>query len=583
VGGHLRAFRRPFALLAQHPGKVLLGFLSVICFGLLHLYMVRLVGDTVDLLGTNATDRAGTLESRIWLLIAVVTLGAVFRYLARQLLIKASREVEARLKSQLMVHIGRLPLAWYERMRTGDLLSRLTQDVELVRFVVGPALLYGGQSLVVVPVGIYLMSTLSTSVTMALCGVFAGLLIAMMVLLPRMHRYSARVQEDIADISQQCQEAFSGIGVLLSFARQRSQAAALDRRNQKYLDDNMAMARFRALFHVFIHACTDLVILAVLVLGAIEVINGRMSVGGLLQFVIYIGIVLWPLLAIAIVLGVFHRARAAADRIEEVFAEPTEPAGGKQLELRGRIEVRDLTFRYQDQERPALSGVTFTLEPGQVLGLVGPVGSGKSTLLALLMRLYEPPRATIFIDDHDILDLDPKTLRHTIALAPQEPFLFSDTIEHNVSFGGVGDTDLDLEAAITASALDQDLEDFAEGLETIVGERGVTLSGGQKQRISLARALASDRQTLVLDDTLSAVDHQTEARILERLNKVQEHRTLLVATHRLSAVRHADLILVLRDGEVVERGTHDQLLTANGLYANAFRLQQEAEALGGDA
>lgn len=567
------------ALLARHPGKVLLGFVSVVCFSLLHLWMVRLVGDAVDLLGG---DTAPDLPSRIWLLIAVVTLGAIFRYLARQLLVKASREVEADLKSRLMAHIARLPLAWYQRMRTGDLLSRLTQDVELVRFVMGPALLYGGQSLIVVPVGIYMMSALNVPVTLALCGVFAALLIAMLVLLPRMHRYSKLVQEDIADISQQCQEAFSGINVLLSFARQRSQAGALDMRNRKYVGDNMAMARFRALFHVFIHACTDLVVLAVLVLGAIEVINGRMTVGGLLQFVIYIGIVLWPLLAIAIVLGVFHRARAAADRIEEVFGEPPEPSGGKQLQLRGQIEVRDLTFKYPGQERPALCAVSFKLEPGQVLGLVGPVGSGKSTVLALLMRLYEPPPDTIFIDGHDILDLDPRTLRHTIALAPQEPFLFSDTIQHNVSFGGTGTSDLGLETAISASALDQNLQDFTEGLETIVGERGVTLSGGQKQRISLARALAADRQTLVLDDTLSAVDHQTEARILERLNKVQEHRTLLVATHRLSAVRHADLILVLRSGEVIERGTHDELVARNGLYANAFRLQREAGVLGGD-
>jgi len=576
---HLRAFRRPFALLREHRAKVALGLSSVLGFGLLHLWMVRLVGDTVDLLGG---EEAPALAPRFWLLVCVVTLGAVFRYLARQLLIKASREVEADLKSHLMAHIGRLPLAWYQRMRTGDLLSRLTQDVELVRFVVGPALLYGGQSLVVVPVGIYMMSTLNVPLTLVLCGVFAVLLIAMMVLLPRMHRFSTLVQEDIAEISQQCQEAFSGIGVLLSFARQRSWAVALDRRNQKYVADNMAMARFRALFHVFIHACTDLVVLGILVLGALEVIAGRMTVGGLLQFVIYIGIVLWPLLAIAIVLGVFHRARAAADRIEEVFAEAPEPSGGKQLQLRGRIDVRDLTFRYSGQDRPALSGVTFTVEPGQVLGLVGPVGAGKSTLLALLMRLYEPPANTIFIDGHDILDLDPRTLRHTIALAPQEPFLFSDTIQHNVSFGGAGTSAMDLETAISASALDQDLQDFTEGLETIVGERGVTLSGGQKQRISLARALAADRQTLVLDDTLSAVDHQTEARILERLNQVQEHRTLLVATHRLSAVRRAHLILVLRDGEVVERGTHEQLLARNGLYAAAFRLQQEAHALGGD-
>ena len=291
----------------------------------------------------------------------------------------------------------------------------------------------------------------------------------------------------------------------------------------------------------------------------------------------------------------YHRSVAAADRVEEIFALVPEPSGGQAPRLRGGVVVRDLTFRFDEQEQPALEHVSFALEPGQKLGIVGPVGSGKSTLLALLVRLYDPPRGTIFVDGVDVLDLEPRVLREAFAFAPQDPFLFSDTIRGNVTFGlpsGASgdlpsDADIDadvavaaaVERAVHASALDQDVERFEGGLEAIVGERGITLSGGQKQRVSLARALAANRATLVLDDTLSAVDYATEAKILQRLAQARHGRSMLVATHRLMVVEDADLILVLRRGRVVESGTHDELLARGGLYAAAWALQVEERAI----
>jgi ABC-type multidrug transport system fused ATPase/permease subunit len=286
------------------------------------------------------------------------------------------------------------------------------------------------------------------------------------------------------------------------------------------------------------------------------------------------------------ILATFHRAVAAAERIEEVFETPPEPAGGARPDLRGQVSVQDLTFRYPGQDHPALAGVSFALEPGAKLGLVGPVGSGKSTLLALLLRLYDPPPGSVRVDGHDVLDLDPAVLRATFALAPQDPFLFSDTIAGNVRFGvgaaeaGSGDG-LEVHAAVEVSALDRDLEQIQGGLEAVVGERGITLSGGQKQRVSLARALAANRAALVLDDTLSAVDYSTETTILERLRRARRGRTMIVASHRLTAVEDSDLILVLDQGSVVERGTHAELVRRGGWYADMWRRQQEHQALEG--
>jgi ATP-binding cassette, subfamily B, multidrug efflux pump len=324
-----------------------------------------------------------------------------------------------------------------------------------------------------------------------------------------------------------------------------------------------------------------------------EVIAGRLSTGSLFQFLILMGFLVWPLIATGWILGTVHRARSAADRIEEVLATVPETAAGTSLDLRGALAVRDLTFAYPGEQTPALQSLSFDLAPGQKLGLVGTVGSGKSTLLHLILRLYDPPRGTIFVDGHDVLDLELASLRRLYAFAPQEPFLFSDTVSDNVRFGlpaaplnksSTPESDREaVFAAVRSSALEQDVESLADGLETIVGERGVTLSGGQKQRVALARALVADRPAVMLDDTLSAVDHQTEARILYRLKEPGAERTLIIASHRLSAIADADLILVLRDGVVIESGDHAELVRRNGHYANAWRLQREERALGGDS
>ncbi|GAB4159772.1 MAG: ABC transporter ATP-binding protein [Planctomycetota bacterium] len=582
-----RRFGLPFALLLRHRLAVLLGLGCIPIHTAASLAIPHWFGSALDVLArtdaSDGTDRKSALFAccAVIMLLAFVEVGA--RYVSRKKLIDASREVERDLKARILAHMSRLPIAWFDRSRTGDLVSRLTQDVEMVRFVVGPMILHGLTALTILPGGVYLMARENLPVTLACGSVFLLLFVLLRALVPRLARWSRASQEAIGDLSQRAQEDFAGISVLHQYAATERERAALARSNRRYLLANLRLVRLRQGIHAATHASTGLVTLGVLVVGGIEVVDGALSLGGLLEFVIYLGMMLFPLQVLGWTLSALPRAVASADRIAEVFDAEQEPTGGSTPTLRGELQVRDLTFRYEGQTRPALRGVSFRLPAGSKLGLVGPVGSGKSTLLALCLRLYDPPRGTVFVDGHDVLDIDPAALRATFAFAPQEPFLFSDTIAANVAFAMDGLSAADLETAVAAAALDQDLAQFASGLDTMVGERGVTLSGGQKQRVSLARAMASNRAALILDDTLSAVDPETERRILEGLRRHRRGRTMLLATHRLAAVADADLILVLESGSVVERGRHDDLMAAGRGYAEAFRRQAEASALeGGD-
>ncbi len=576
-------------MLRPYRREVVLGAVCPPLVGLLSLQVTAWIGGALDALGRlgegGTFDPAGTC-------LALVAAGvgiAVLRFFARHLLIQTSRHFEADLKRDLVAHLQRLPLPYFDKAGTGDLISRLTQDVELVRFMVGPAVLYGASAIVVIPGAAWLMASLSPMLAGSILVAFLAMFLSARRIMPRIQAASTQVQEAIGAISDRSMEAFAGIRVLMTFARARAENRRLDDLSQHYLERNIALTRLRALYNLLIHVATDVVTLAVLVVGGLEVLGGRLSTGQLFQFLLLLGLLTWPLIAIGWIMVTFPRAKAALLRIEEVFAQPLEPgAAGPDpatlLPLRGDLEVRGLTFRHASRERDALVDVSFSLRAGEKLGLVGAVGSGKSTLLALLLRLYEPPRGTIFLDGRDVLDLDARQVRRAFAVAPQDPFLFSDTIDANIRFGAPAAIELDeRDAAVTTAALDQDLPELRDGIDTIVGERGVTLSGGQKQRVSLARALASDRSVLVLDDTLSAVDHATERRILSQLETARGGRTALVATHRLSAVADADLILVLDDGRVAQRGAHHALVAQPGQYRRFHRLQAAAEALEGEA
>lgn len=574
-----RAFGRPTALLARHWRRVAIGCALVPAHAAVMLWMPRLLGDALDAMAAGGDPAALAATCKLLLVLAVAE--AATRYVSRQTLVDASRYVERDLKDALVAHLQRLPMPWYDRARTGDVTSRLTQDVELVRFVMGPLLLHGGSALCLLPAGLWLMLGMDVPVTLASLGGFAVLFLTMRLLVPKLHGWSKKSQEAIAEVSQRAQEDFAGIRVVQQFGLVARERAAMATRNRRYLLANLRQTRLRALMHALTHSTSGMVMLGVLAVGGWQVIEGAITVGQLFQFTGYLGLMTFPLEILGWTVATLPRAYAAGIRIAELFEEQPEPDAGDDAALRGDLRADGLTFTYPGANQPALADVSFALPAGGKLGLVGGVGSGKSTLLALLLRYYDAPRGTLQVDGRDVLDLRPSALRRLFAYAPQEPFLFSDTVAANVAFARDGASAAEIDAAVAAAALDQDLPALKDGLATVVGERGVTLSGGQKQRVALARALLSDRPALLLDDTLSAVDPTTEARILRGLAARRGGRTMVIATHRLSVVADADLILVLDRGRVVERGTHRELLAHGGRYAAAWRLQTEAEALGG--
>ncbi len=523
----------------------------------------------------------------LWALLALLfaALGGLGAFLKRYLLMRVSRRMETDLRRDLFRHIQRLPLSYFDRTRTGDLMSRATADIEAARMAVGPASMYLGDSLTrfafTLPVMIAVNPLLTAYALLPLAGICAGLV----YFAPRIHRRSRVVQDLLAAISARAQESFAGSRVVKTFAMEEREQRTMDDLGSRYVRANLDLARVRGLTVAWIAAMGSAGWALLIHVGGRQYMAGTFDIGGLLLFSTYLSMLTWPMMAIGWVLSLVQRGAAGVDRLAEVFAAaPEADAGGAAPAIGGALSIRGLRFGYGDRE--VLSGIDVEIPAGATVGIVGPTGSGKSTLVSLLARLYDPPRGSVLLDGRDVLDLPLGALRAAIAFVPQEAFLFSATIRENIGFGRDGAEEQALVQAVADASLAADLAEFPDGLDTIVGERGITLSGGQKQRAALARALVADAPVLVLDDALSAVDAETETRILESLRRVRRGRTVLIVAHRVSAVRDSDLILHLDGGRVTERGTHAALVARGGAYARMARLQEieaEIEAMAPEA
>ncbi|MDA1093363.1 MAG: ABC transporter ATP-binding protein [Acidobacteria bacterium] len=553
----------------------------------------------IDDLSADVT--AAKLGRYAWALVGLALVGGVFRFLMRRIIVGVSRSIEYELRNLFFDHVQRLPLAYFHANRTGDLMSRATNDLNAVRMMVGPAVMYMGNTGIVFVVSVIFMLSIDPGLTLAALLPLPLVSVAVKRFGSAIYRQSEKIQAQLATLSAVVQESLAGVRVVRAYGREAVETERFRRENQEYLERNAAVIRLQALFYPSLAFILGLAGLLVLWLGARHVIDGRITVGQFVQFNAYLVMLSWPMIAFGFVTNLFQRGMSAWQRMVDVLdAAPAvaEPDAGPRAcgvsvsEITGRLELRNLSFAYNGH--PVLEGISATVEAGQTLALVGPTGSGKSTLVSLLPRLFDPPRGTVFIDGTDILDLPTSTLRRVVGVAPQDPFLFSRTVAENVQFGVDGsdgpdatdDPDADGQAAVVNQAmaiarLDKDLAAFPQGADTRVGERGVTLSGGQKQRTALARAIAADPRILVLDDVLSAVDAFTEDEILRGLRDTTRRRTSVIVSHRISTVRHADLILVLEAGRVVERGTHDALVSQGGHYAGLHRKQLLELALEG--
>ncbi|MEA2336261.1 MAG: ATP-binding cassette, subfamily multidrug efflux pump [Thermoanaerobaculia bacterium] len=573
--------RRLLGYFARHKKALTLGGLCVAASAAFSLLKPLIVGSAVNELAKAVTR--GALIRYGLLLVGAAAMEGFFLFLQRRILIGESRRIEYEMRNDFYGHLQSLPVSYYQEQRTGDLLSRATNDLSSVRMLIGPAVMHALSSLIVV-IGAFVMM-LRINREMSLLSLTSVPVIVWMVQYfgQRIHVKYKSVQDYFGDISARVQENLAGVRVVRAFGREREETETFSRMNREYVGRNRTVIKLTAMFYPGLHAMIGLLFGLIFFLGSREMIRGTLSIGSFIAFQLYLGRMVWPLIALGWVTNLFQRGMASMVRLHEVWSiEPDVRAdSGEPLDapIHGDIAIRDLTFTYPGATRPTLRDIDLHVSAGETVGIVGRTGSGKSTLLALITRTFEPPPGTIFVDGHPIESFPPSQLRQSIGAVPQETFLFSESIAENIRFGRRDASEEKVDESAKLAGLSGDVAAFPQGLETLIGERGITLSGGQKQRTAIARALVRDPAILILDDALSAVDTNTEEQILRALRQIRKGRTALIVSHRVSSVKDADTIIVIDDGRIVEQGTHDALLARRGYYADLYRRQTLEEEI----
>ena len=513
-------------------------------------------------------------------ILVLALLRGFFTYLTRQTIIVVSRLIEYDLKNEVYAHYQSLPMSFYRRHNTGDLMARISEDVSQVRMYLGPAIMYGLNLFTLFLILIPYMFSVNARLTLYTLIPLPLLSISIYYVNNIINRKSIEIQRSLSALSTFVQEAFSGIRVLKAFVRESDSARTFKQESDDYKDKSISLARVNALFIPLIMALVGLSSVITVFIGGGEVISGAISAGVIAEFIIYVNMLTWPVASLGWITSIVQRAAASQKRINEFLKTNTDivSEAGLQREIQGDIELKNVTFVYPDSGIQALRNVSFSVDAGQSIAIVGTTGSGKSTIANVIPRMYDVAEGEVLIDGTDIRQYDLASLRSQIGYVPQDVFLFSDTIFNNVAFGFAEEPDpQQVERAADIADLTATIQDFPDGFATRVGERGVTLSGGQKQRVSIARAIARDPRILILDDSLSAVDTKTENTILNSLKEIMQERTTVIISHRVSSAKLADKILVLDDGVIVEQGTNESLLAQGGVYKELYDKQLQTE------
>ena len=520
------------------------------------------------------------------LIFGVALLGGILRFLQRHTIQGVARQMEFHLRADFFLHLQKLSAAYYDNVRTGDLMTRATSDLNAIRMVLSSAVMYTADAIVFFGLALTIMLRIDTTLTLVALLPYPILAILIRYLGKRLHIRYERIQEAFSTLNTKVQENLSGVRVVKAYTLEANEIEHFQALNREFVDRNHEQIRLMTFFFPLFRFLPGIGIVVLLLMGGLHVINGEMSLGDFVAFNAYLMMLIRPMITLGFIVNTFERGAASMGRLQAILNEKPEIFDGEQVkhgirDIEGDIEFRDLNFAYPDGT-PVLKGINLKIERGKTLAIVGGTGSGKSTLVNLIPRIRQAERGTVFVDGVDIQDIPLKVLRSNIGVVEQEPFLFSDYLQNNIAYGlETPDEEEIKDAAHTADLLEQ-IEEFPDGLETFLGERGMTISGGQRQRTALARAIIIKPKILILDDAFANVDTQTEDTILSRLAEIMKGRTTILISHRISTVKDADHIIVLDEGSVIETGTHEQLLEHNGIYAGIYEtqlLQKELEEL----
>lgn len=575
---------KPYLL--EHRGKILIGLLSLIVTDVLQLIIPRVIKRAVDDLTALEADTRQLLYYALCMVGIALFIG-IFRYIWRRCLLGTSRRVEEGLRNHLFSHLQQLSAAYFDKAKTGDLMAHATNDIQQIRMAVGMGLVALNDAIVLGLAAIAFMAYINLKLTAFVLIPMPLIVISTRFFSRKMHNRYQEVQAAFSVLTEVIRERFAGIRIIKAHHRKAQEAKRIDEVSSAYVRKNIRLVKIIGAFFPIMLLFSNLSLAIVLYLGGRQTILQVLTPGDFVAFISYLGLLTWPMMALGWVTNLIQRGRASLDRISRILDTAPHiqdrPDARSLAGFDGRIQFKDVSFSYEtDDGLPgikALDRVSLCVEAGQVLGIVGPPGSGKSSLVGLIPRLYDPQSGQVAIDGQDIRMLKVADLRSNIALIPQEPFLFAGSIRDNITFGNHHISENQLGEAVQAASLADTINRFPKRFDTIVGEKGIILSGGQKQRIALARCLLKDARLLIMDDPISQVDPETAARIIGNLKRLAGLKTIVIVSHRLSALKHADRIVALDQGQVVESGTHDQLLEAGGYYARTFRMQQIEEEL----